>query len=79
MGVPGRGGTSKRFDRMKKLFDKELQVVIDAFDKNDQLSGAIHLHNNDGRLKNFLTNATGKSFVIEGAIVEQKEAGRIPF
>lgn len=47
---PDWGETSKRFNRMQKLVKqlsgKEVQMIVEAFDKNDQLSGAIYLRNN---------------------------------
>lgn len=69
---------------MKKLInvltDKELQMIIDAYAKNDQLHGASYLNNNHARLKNFLANTTGKAFRIEGnRVVSEKDKEKIPF
>jgi hypothetical protein len=68
---PDWGETTKRFHRMKdlveELSEKELQMIIDAYAKNDQLHGAYYLTNKSERLKNFLSSATGKSFQISGA------------
>ncbi len=81
---PDWGETSKRFNRMQKLVKqlsgKEVQMIVEAFDKNDQLSGAIYLRNNYGRLTKFLKDTTDSAFKIEGTrIVEEKEEDDIPF
>jgi hypothetical protein len=81
---PDWGETTKRFNRMKKLIevltDKELQMIVDTYAKNDQLHGASYLNNNHARLKNFLANTTGKTFRIEGnKVVSEKNEEKIPF
>jgi hypothetical protein len=66
---PDWGETTKRFDRMKtvveKLSDNELQMIINAFTKNDQLHGASYLKNSNNRLINFLKDTTDRLFRIE--------------
>jgi hypothetical protein len=81
---PDWGETTKRFNRMSQLVkvlnEKELNLVIQAFTKNDQLHSATYLINSRERLKNFLMSATDKTFRVEGKqIIEEKDEDDIPF
>ncbi|WP_349371173.1 toll/interleukin-1 receptor domain-containing protein [Salinarimonas sp.] len=68
----------ERFDRLvaevPTLTEEQLQTIIFAFAKNDQLSGSIYLNNHYNRLKNYLDRATGRSFMIDGKQIRERKA-----
>ena len=78
--------TKERFERLKEnvttLTDGELEIIIDAYSKNDQLHGAIYLGNHYSRLKNFLEKTTNKRFDFDSKqirIVKSHIKKEVPF
>lgn len=63
-----------RFDTMSRLVDKltekDLAMIIDGYNRNDQLYGSVYLGNR--RLVRFLKDATGKDFVIEAGTLKER-------
>jgi hypothetical protein len=76
--------TKKRFDRMSRvvnsLNDDEVDVIIKAFHRNDQLHKAGHLVSNNNRLIRFLNHATSKTYEISERDIRSIPSGHaIPF
>ena len=84
---PSWGETTIRFQRLEaaveKLTDGELQMIIDAYYRNDQLYGATYLtHQNNRRLRTFLEKTTGNEFDIHGRKISLRRSDapdEIPF
>jgi hypothetical protein len=56
-----------------KLTDAQLQRIVDAFYKNDQLHGCMYICNHYHRLRKYLEKATDKEFKIEHRKITEKK------
>jgi TIR domain len=67
--------TKESFIRMEgsvtKLADAQLQRIIDAYYKNDQLHGCMYICNHYHRLRKYLEKATDKEFKIESRKINE--------
>ena len=70
---PNFDETRARFDRMRDvvstLSDDELNDIIVGFRENDQLHKAIYLTSRYERLAKFLSETSGRDFLIRGKVI----------
>ncbi|MBX3545580.1 toll/interleukin-1 receptor domain-containing protein [Chelatococcus sp.] len=81
--APSFTDAKDRFDKLRSavetLTEAHVAIIVDGFQRNDQLHQSVYLTNNYERLRRYLEQATGRSFEIKGRqITELKRRIGIP-